>query len=132
MKKLLFILFVLLTGAAGYSQTKEEIRKDFTGPDFKFDSEVIDYGDVEKGSDGSRVFKFKNVGKAPLIISNIKSSCGCTVPEKPEKPIMPGETAEIKVKYDTNRSGPFSKSITIASNAFEETKTLSIKGRVLE
>jgi len=132
MKKLLFILFVLLTGAAGYSQTKEEIRKDFTGPDFKFDSDVIDYGDVAKGSDGSRVFKFKNVGKAPLIISNIKSSCGCTVPEKPEKPIMPGETAEIKVKYDTNRSGPFSKSITIASNAFEETKTLSIKGRVLE
>jgi hypothetical protein len=132
MKKLLFILFVLLTGSAGYSQTKEEIRKDFTGPDFKFDSEVIDYGDVAKGSDGSRVFKFKNVGKAPLIISNIKSSCGCTVPEKPEKPIMPGETAEIKVKYDTNRSGPFSKSITIASNAFEETKTLSIKGRVLE
>ena len=132
MKKLLFILFVLLTGAAGYSQTKEEIRKDFTGPDFKFDSEVIDYGDVAKGSDGSRVFKFKNVGKSPLIISNIKSSCGCTVPEKPEKPIMPGETAEIKVKYDTNRAGPFSKSITIASNAFEESKTLTIKGRVME
>lgn len=132
MKKLLIMLFVGFLGYAGYSQTKEEIRKDFTGPDFKFDSETIDFGDIAKNSDGSRVFKFKNAGKAPLIISNIKSSCGCTVPEKPEKPVMPGETAEIKIKYDTSRIGPFSKTITITSNAFEESKTLSIKGRVLE
>ena len=67
-----------------------------------------------------------------MIISNVKGSCGCTVPTKPEEPIMPGETGEIKVKYATNRVGPFSKTVTITSNAYEPTVVLKIKGRVLE
>jgi len=113
-------------------QTQEEIKKDFTGPVFEFENEVIDYGDIAVNSDGNRVFKFKNIGKSPLIISNVKGSCGCTVPTKPEEPIMPGETGEIKVKYATNRVGPFSKTVTITSNAYEPTVVLKIKGRVLE
>ena len=64
-----------------------------------------------------RVFVFTNVGDEPIIIRRIQSSCGCTVPKKPEAPIMPGEKGEIKVSYDTNRVGGFSKSITIFSNA---------------
>ena len=125
-------MFVGIFSISINGQTKEEIKKDFTGPVFEFENEVIDYGDILKNSDGNRVFKFKNVGKSPLIISSIKSSCGCTVPSKPDKPIMPGETAEIKVKYATNRVGPFSKTITINSNAFEPKKVLSVKGRVLD
>jgi len=132
MKKILLIMFVGIFSISINGQTKEEIKKDFTGPVFEFENEVIDYGDILKNSDGNRVFKFKNVGKSPLIISSIKSSCGCTVPSKPDKPIMPGETAEIKVKYATNRVGPFSKTITINSNAFEPKKVLSVKGRVLD
>ena len=131
MKKLFFALFIGLVAVNLNAQTKEEIKKDFTGPIFEFENEVIDYGDIAKNSDGNRVFVFKNTGKSPLIISSVKGSCGCTVPTKPDKPIMPGETAEIKVKYDTNRVGPFSKSVTINSNAFESTKVLNIKGRVL-
>ncbi|MFD1316919.1 DUF1573 domain-containing protein [Namhaeicola litoreus] len=131
MKKLVFALFIGFLGLNLNAQTKEEIKKDFTGPIFEFENEVIDYGDIAKNSDGDRVFVFKNTGKSPLIISSVKGSCGCTVPTKPEKPIMPGETGEIKVKYDTNRVGPFSKSVTITSNAFESTKVLNIKGRVL-
>jgi hypothetical protein len=132
MKKLFIIMFVGLLTQSMQGQTKEEILKDFTGPVFEFENEVIDYGEIAANSDGNRVFKFKNVGKSPLIINQVKGSCGCTVPTKPEKPIMPGETGEIKVKYATNRIGPFSKTVTITSNAYEDTKVLRIKGRVLE
>tara|TARA_R110001592_G_scaffold322_2_gene1875 strand:- start:445 stop:855 length:411 start_codon:yes stop_codon:yes gene_type:complete len=98
--------------------------------EFKFKSETIDYGKIDKGSDGERIFTFTNVGDQPIIIKNIKSSCGCTVPKKPEKPIMPGEKGEIKVSYDTKRVGGFSKSITIFSNATEAAKVIRIKGIV--
>ena len=98
--------------------------------EFKFESETIDYGKIDKGSDGERIFTFSNVGDQPIIIKNIKSSCGCTVPKKPEEPIMPGEKGEIKVSYDTKRVGGFSKSITIFSNATEANKVIRIKGIV--
>ena len=132
MKKTLLILFVGILSISINAQTKEEIKKDYTGPVFEFENEVIDYGEIAQNSDGNRVFKFKNVGKSPIIISQVKGSCGCTVPTKPEEPIMPGETGEIKVKYATNRVGPFSKTVTITSNAFETQKVLRIKGRVLK
>jgi hypothetical protein len=132
MKNILFLLFIGMVSLSTNGQTQEEIKKDFTGPVFEFENEVIDYGDIAVNSDGNRVFKFKNIGKSPLIISNVKGSCGCTVPTKPEEPIMPGETGEIKVKYATNRVGPFSKTVTITSNAYEPTVVLKIKGRVLE
>jgi len=132
MKKVILVLIVGLFAISVKAQTKEEIKKDFKGPIFQFENEVIDYGDIAKNSDGNRVFKFKNIGKAPLIITNVKSSCGCTVPKKPEEPIMPGETGEIKVKYATNRVGPFGKTVTIISNAFESQKILRVKGRVLD
>ena len=132
MKKLATFLFLSLLTLAVSAQTKEDVLKDYTGPVFEFETEVIDYGEIAANSDGNRIFKFKNVGKSPLIINSVKGSCGCTVPTKPEAPIMPGETGEIKVKYATNRIGPFSKTVTINSNAYEETKVLRIKGRVLE
>jgi hypothetical protein len=98
--------------------------------EFKFEKESINYGKINKGSDGERVFTFTNIGDAPIIIQNVQSSCGCTIPEKPEKPIMPGEKGEIKVSYDTKRVGGFSKQITILSNAKIARKTLKIKGFV--
>ena len=96
----------------------------------QFKSETIDYGEIEKGSNGVRVFEFTNVGTAPLVISNVKSSCGCTIPKKPEGPIQPGKTGKIEVKYDTNRVGPIRKAITVTSNADTPTKVLKIKGTV--
>lgn len=132
MKKILVLLFIGVMSLSMKGQTEQDIKKDYTGPVFEFESTVIDYGEIAANSDGNRVFKFKNIGKSPLIISNVKGSCGCTVPTKPEEPIMPGETGEIKVKYATNRIGPFSKTVTITSNAYEPTLVLKIKGRVLE
>ena len=98
--------------------------------EFKFDTETIDYGKINKGADGERIFVFTNIGDAPIIIQNVQSSCGCTIPEKPENPIMPGEKGKIKVSYDTKRVGGFSKQITILSNAKIARKTLKIKGYV--
>ena len=98
---------------------------------FKFDSEVIDYGTIAHNADGVRAFKFKNVGDSPIVITNVKGSCGCTVPTKPDHAIMPGETAEIGVRYATDRVGAFSKTVTVTSNASEGVVVLKIKGEIL-
>ncbi|MFY9243299.1 MAG: DUF1573 domain-containing protein [Polaribacter sp.] len=104
----------------------------FNAQEFKFENETIDYGKISKDANGERIFKFTNVGDQPIIITNIQSICGCTVPKKPEKPIMPGEQGEIKVSYDTKRVGGFSKMITIFSNAKNPRKVIKIKGFVEE
>jgi hypothetical protein len=103
-----------------------------SGPKIDFTKETHDYGTIKYGADGSCSFEFKNTGNAPLIISNAKGSCGCTVPEWPKEPIAPGAKASIKVKYDTKRPGAINKSVTITSNAVNEpTKVIRIKGNVL-
>ena len=122
MKNLAIILFISLMTLG--VQAQEKVAK------IEFTSDTVDYGEIEKGSDGVRVFEFKNTGTAPMIISKVSSSCGCTIPKKPEGPIMPGESGEIQVKYDTNRPGPIRKAITVLSNADTPTKILKIKGTV--
>lgn len=110
---------------AGNSVQAQEIAK------MEFESEIIDYGEIKLGSDGVRIFTFTNTGNIPLVIRNITSSCGCTIPSKPEKPVLPGEKGEITVKYDTSIVGPIRKTITVYSNADETAKSIKIKGRVL-
>lgn len=122
MKKALLILFAGLLAFTVRAQEKTA--------KIEFKSETVDYGEIDKGSDGVRVFEFTNTGEAPLIISKVSSSCGCTIPKKPEAPILPGATGEIQVKYDTNRVGPIRKAITVISNADTPTKVLKIKGEV--
>jgi len=122
MKKILLLLFV---GLIGLSATAQD-----TAAKIEFKSETVDYGEITKGSDGVRTFEFTNTGTAPLIISKVSSSCGCTIPKKPEAPILPGKTGEIQVKYDTNRVGPIRKAITVISNADTPTKVLKIKGEI--
>jgi hypothetical protein len=100
-------------------------------PIIKFDKLEHDYGTIEQNADGNCVFKFTNEGKEPLILSNVRSSCGCTVPTWPRQPILPGQSEVIQVKYDTKRVGMISKSITVLSNAKEAQVTLKIKGNVI-
>lgn len=123
MKKLVLVLFV---GLMGLSLTAQEKTAKI-----EFKSDTFDYGEIAKGADGLRVFEFTNTGNAPLIISKVSSSCGCTIPKKPEEPILPGKTGEIQVKYDTKKVGPFRKAITVISNADTPTKVLKIKGEVM-
>ncbi len=99
-------------------------------PHIKFEKVVHDYGVVTQNGDGKFSFTFENTGKEPLIIQNVRSSCGCTVAKRPTEPILPGESASISVKYDTRRLGPFHKNITVTSNADNKTVVLKIKGEI--
>ena len=124
MRKSFLLLGFLFTTLLVSAQEKAEIQ---------FKEETIDYGKISRGSNGVRVFEFTNTGDAPLVITNVRSSCGCTIPKKPEEPILPGQTGQIEVKYDTNRAaGPFRKAITVSSNANSPTKILKIKGELVE
>lgn len=138
MKKVLSVLALLtMLVAVGYSQVEEtmaphgaEVEKAQDGPTMVFEKETVDYGTIEQGSDPYRFFKFKNTGNEPLIITHAKGSCGCTVPTYPKEPIAPGESSEIKVRYDTNRLGRFTKRVTLTTNAGDAKKMLTIKGEV--
>lgn len=99
-------------------------------PIVKFDKTVHDYGTMLQHGDGKCEFKFTNTGKEPLILSNVRSSCGCTVPTWPRQPILPGQSEVIKVKYDTKRVGMINKSIHVYSNAKVSPLTLKIKGKI--
>lgn len=125
MKRLLFILVLIVSGFSAKAQT---------GAKIEFKEETINYGNVFKGEDsGKRVFEFKNTGDMPLIIKDVKSSCGCTVPTKPNEPILPGKTGVIEVQYNMN-PGPISKTITVESNAVNKENgmvALRIKGTVM-
>ncbi|MDR1876461.1 MAG: DUF1573 domain-containing protein [Flavobacteriaceae bacterium] len=96
-----------------------------------FTQDQIDYGTIKKGSDGKQIFKFTNTGDKPLIISNVKSSCSCSVPSWTKSPVLPGKTGEITVQYDTKNIGKFSKSVEVFSNDVTfSRKLLRIKGEV--
>jgi len=122
MKNLLFF-FISMTSSFIFSQE--------VGPKIEFESLEINYGEISKGDNGIRVFKFTNIGSEALIINKVYSSCGCTIPKKPSSPIGPGQGDEIQVKYDTNRVGPIRKTITVLSNAINSpTMSLKITGNV--
>lgn len=84
--------------------------------EMNFESTTHDYGTIPQDIPASYEFVFKNSGTAPLIISEAQGSCGCTVPEYPKEPVMPGKTGKIKVTYNAKSLGQFKKSVTIKSN----------------
>lgn len=97
-----------------------------------FDTTVIDYGTIARGSDGTRTFEFTNTGNTPLILNQVKTSCSCSATSYTRRPIMPGERGEIEVRYDTNYVGHFEKYIYVASNARSKAVVkLRIKGHCL-
>lgn len=96
-----------------------------------FKTEVIDYGTITQNSEGTRLFTFRNEGDAPLLITDVKTTCGCTVPSYSKAPISPGTSGELQIKYDTKRLGTFTKTITVISNAKGGNKILKIKGNIV-
>jgi hypothetical protein len=134
MKKL-FLMLAL--GSVSYFGIAQSTSVNTTAPTtatsnakIEFVSETIDYGTIENGANGEREFKFKNTGTDALIISTCRGSCGCTVPTCPTEPIMPKQSGVIKVKYDTSRTGQFTKQITVESNDPSGIKILKIQGNV--
>lgn len=127
-------LFFLISAIAFISVNAADLKASLSSPadsaTISFTETMHDYGDIKKGSEGTYIFTFKNTGNIPLVLTNVRSSCGCTTPAWPKEPIVPGETGEIKVKYNTNTLGSFHKTITVLSNA--QTVVLTIKGSVQE
>jgi hypothetical protein len=100
-------------------------------PKASFDKTVHDFGKIQQGKPVTTSFTVKNTGKAPLIISSVQSSCGCTVPSYPKEPIPPHKTGTITATYNAAAIGDFNKTITIIHNAGEPTM-LTIKGTVVQ
>lgn len=134
MKKvfLMAMLAVLTMGYANAQQKNDaQQQANANGAKIEFVSLEHNYGDVIKGGDGNCEFQFTNTGNEPLILSNVRASCGCTTPSWTKAPVMPGKTGTIKVRYNTNNLGGFQKRVTVNSNAVNTpTVTLTIKGTV--
>ena len=132
MKKLFILsIFALFSSAFVHAQDVITEQDTTNGPKIQFVSLVHDYGTLEKGADGKCEFTFTNTGNEPLILSNVRASCGCTTPSWTQKPVMPGQQGTIDVKYNTNNVGGFTKTITVTSNAVNNPRVqLKIKGNV--
>jgi len=132
MKKFFLLsLFVSLAFTAINAQDVQPQDQPTDGPKISFNEQEHNYGTIKKGGDGNCEFLFTNEGNEPLILSNVKASCGCTVPTWTKEPIMPGKTGSIKVRYNTNNVGGFTKTITVTCNAINAPRTtLKIKGKV--
>lgn len=124
---MLALLVLVLTSAISFAQNGPKVE-------FKAENNTIDYGTVVKGKDnGLRTFEFTNTGDEPLIITAVRSTCGCTVPSKPEEPVLPGQKGKIEVKYNM-APGKISRTITVESNATNYVNgvvALRIKGEVV-
>jgi len=123
-------IFFLVAFAIFLSSCSDKVSDNFA--EIKFETVFHDYGSIAKGANGAFEFKFTNSSKIPLILKNVSSSCGCTIPTWPKEPVKPGKTASIKVVYDTDRIGTFSKTITVISNAKNSPIELKIKGNVTD
>ncbi|OYU83544.1 MAG: hypothetical protein CFE24_10790 [Flavobacterium sp. BFFFF2] len=139
MKKIILVAAIALFGITSTQAQSKKMDKKSTkseapkleGAGIVFEEETIDYGKISHNADGKREFKFTNNGNKPLVISNAQGSCGCTVPTFPKDPIAPGASAVIGVKYDTNRIGAFTKTVTLTTNVSDTPKVLTIKGEIL-
>lgn len=139
MKKLLIgMLCLAFAGTVQAQEVKSDaavtVAKNPNGPKFQFKEETHDFGKVPEGPFAEHIFEFKNVGKEPLVIQNCSASCGCTSPEWPKEPILPGKKGQIKVRFTTQGRGnqSFAKDVYITSNAIsdKERYELHIKGFV--
>lgn len=133
MKQVLGILAIVLMATlqvAAQATLTTEQPASASGARLTLDSDVVDYGTIDQGGEPLRVVKFKNTGTEPLIISGAKGSCGCTVPNWPKEPIMPGETSQIEIRYDTKRVGAINKTVTVNSNDPAGKHTIRVIGTI--
>jgi hypothetical protein len=132
MKKIsLFSILLSVLFFSSYGQRVDTQLFSETGPAFKWESTVINLGKTGLNIPTTAIFKFKNIGGAPLIISSVNAPCGCTTPEFSKEPIAPGASGFIKATYNANREGTFSKTVTVIANVEEGKNILTLEGEVL-
>lgn len=130
LKKILFIALIVGINQTSFAQTKPEDNPN--APKIVFNKTVHDFGELTQNAPAVCEFKFYNKGKSPLIVSNVHASCGCTVPSWSNKPIMPGDSGVIQVKYSTAATGAIDKLVDVFSNATQMALSLKLKGKVIK
>jgi archaellum component FlaG (FlaF/FlaG flagellin family) len=130
MKKILLsTVFLFTVGFVANAQTTAPENQNQA--EIQFEEDQHDFGTIKEGTMATYEFKFKNIGKEPLILTNVQASCGCTTPQWPKEPIAPGKTGIITATYNShNRPGQFNKAITVTSNAKTISKVITIRGYV--
>ncbi|MBP3762821.1 MAG: DUF1573 domain-containing protein [Bacteroidales bacterium] len=129
------LMCLFATMAFGMANAQDEAKKDVpaNGAKIRFESLEHNYGDIPKGIPAVCTFTVYNDGNEPLILQNVKPSCGCTTPKYTQKPIMPGQSGTIEASYNANAMGGFNKTITVTSNAVNDPRVvLRIRGTVKE
>jgi hypothetical protein len=128
MKKIFLFASAIVFSMAVMAQPSAQLKADDVA---KFNTEKHDFGKIKQGVPVTYYFEITNISDKPLVVENASASCGCTVPEKPEKPINPGATAKIKVQYNAAAVQPFTKDVYIKLAGIEQPKTLHITGEVV-
>jgi hypothetical protein len=126
MKKIL-ILCAVIIGFVAFKANAQDDKK----AEFKFNEEKHDFGKIPQGTPVTTLFTFTNVGKEPLIISNVQPTCGCTIADYTKTPVAPNATGSIKITYNAAAAYPFNKTIVVTSNAKTPVKNLVIVGEVV-
>ena len=126
MKKLVFVLFLGLISITSFAQSEKQAK-------ISFEVSTHDFGDITQGDQVQHVFKFTNSGTAPLVLTNVATTCGCTAPTWPREAILPGESGEILIKFNSaGKMGTQNKVITIYSNANNNPERIKIVTNVLK
>jgi hypothetical protein len=125
MKKILMICVVIL----GFAFTAS--AQDSEKAEFKFKEEKHDFGKIPQGTPVTTLFEFTNVGKEPLILTEVRPTCGCTIADYTKTPVKNGEKGIIKITYNAAVAAPFNKTIVVTSNSKTPTKYLNIVGDVV-
>lgn len=131
MKRIILLFGIILIALLGVNAQTAEADNPMA-PEITFNKLIHDYGTIYQNGNGDCEFEFTNTGKEPLVLTNVRSSCGCTVPKWPRQPILPGKTEVIKVKYKTSRLGKINKSVTVQCNAKNSPVSLRIAGEVVQ
>ena len=129
MKKIFLFASAIVFSMAVMAQTPAtQLKADDVA---KFNTEKHDFGKIKQGVPVTYFFEITNISDKPLVVENASASCGCTIPEKPEKPINPGATAKIKVQYNAAAVQPFNKDVYIKLAGIDQQKVLHISGEVV-
>ncbi len=126
-----YLLSLLVLGFA-FLATAQEEEEPMTGPKIIFTEKSFNFGDITQGEKVEHVFEFENTGNEPLILSDVRTTCGCTAPEWPREPIAPGKKAKVKVVFNSaGKMGMQNKVITVMSNAVNNPERVKIVTNVL-
>jgi hypothetical protein len=125
MKKILMICAVII----GFAFTAS--AQDNQKAEFKFNEEKHDFGKIPQGTPVTTIFEFTNIGTEPLILTEVRPTCGCTIADYTKTPVKSGDKGTIKITYNAAFAAPFTKTIVVTSNAKTPTKNLIIIGEVV-